>query len=114
MACRDCRRTAWDAGLSGGLAIPGHPEVYVIGDLAGLTIDGVPVPGVAPAAMQEAGHAAKNLLLVLDGKPGLPFRYKNKGSLATIGRSAAVAQLGRVKLSGPLAWLPGCSSTLCP
>jgi NADH:ubiquinone reductase (H+-translocating) len=87
------------------LTIPGHPEVYVVGDLASLVVDGVPVPGVAPAAMQEASHAANNLLRALRHEPGLPFRYRNKGSLATIGRSAAVAQLGKMKLSGPIAWL---------
>lgn len=87
------------------LTIPGHPEVFVIGDLASLAIDGVPVPGVAPAAMQEARHTAKNIVLALEGKPLLAFRYRDKGSLATIGRSAAVADLGKIKLSGPVAWL---------
>jgi NADH:ubiquinone reductase (H+-translocating) len=87
------------------LTIPEHPEVYVVGDLASLVVDGVPVPGVAPAAMQEARHAANNLLRALRHEPGLPFRYQNKGSLATVGRSAAVAQLGKIKLSGPIAWL---------
>jgi NADH dehydrogenase len=88
------------------LTVPGHPEVYVIGDLAGLDqADGTPVPGVAPAAMQEGRHAAKNLLRTIRGEPRLPFRYVDKGSLATIGRAAAVADLGRIKLSGLLAWL---------
>ncbi len=87
------------------LTIPGHPEVYVIGDLASLVINGVAVPGVAPAAMQEAEHAANNLLRALRREPALPFQYHDKGSLATIGRSAAVAQLGKIKLSGPIAWL---------
>ncbi len=82
------------------LSIPGHPEVFVIGDLASLTNEGKLVPGVAPAAIQEATHTAKNILRALQGKPSVPFRYNDKGSLATIGRSAAVADLGWVKLSG--------------
>jgi NADH:ubiquinone reductase (H+-translocating) len=87
------------------LSIAGHPEVFVVGDLAALTIDGAQVPAVAPAAMQEAKHAAANILRSLAGKPRIPFRYKNKGMLATIGRTAAVADLGRLELSGVLAWL---------
>jgi NADH dehydrogenase len=87
------------------LTVPGHPEVFVIGDLASLVIDDVPVPGVAPAAMQEARHTAANILRGIKGEAALPFRYHDKGSLATIGRSAAVADLGKIKLSGPLAWL---------
>jgi NADH dehydrogenase len=88
------------------LSIAGHPEVFVIGDLASLVQeDGVPVPAVAPAAMQEARHAARNVLRAMRGQPPLPFRYRDKGSLATIGRSAAVADLGKIKLSGTLAWL---------
>ena len=63
------------------------------------------IPAVAPAAMQEAKHAAANILRSLDGRPRLPFRYQNKGMLATIGRTAAVADLGRLKLSGVWAWL---------
>jgi NADH dehydrogenase len=87
------------------LTIPGRDDVYVIGDLASLVQDGKPVPGVAPAAMQEAEHAVRNLRLTLQGKPRLPFRYRDKGSLATIGRAAAVADFGRIKLSGGVAWL---------
>ena len=87
------------------LSIAGHPEVFVIGDLASLVQDGAPVPAVAPAAIQEAKHAARNVLRAMRGEPTLPFRYEDKGSLATIGRSAAVADLGRVKLSGAPAWL---------
>jgi NADH dehydrogenase len=91
--------------VNSDLTIPGHPEVFVVGDLASLVIDGMPVPGVAPAAIQEARHAVRNILRALRHEPALPFRYRDKGSLATIGRSAAVAQLGRLKLSGPIAWL---------
>jgi len=86
------------------LSIPGHPEVFVAGDLAALTCDGAPVPGVAPAAIQEGKHAAKNIQRAIAGQPAVPFRYKDKGSLATIGRAAAVANFKRFKLSGFLAW----------
>jgi NADH:ubiquinone reductase (H+-translocating) len=87
------------------LTIPGHPCAFVIGDLASLTINGKFVPGVAPAAIQEGAHAAKNILRAIRGEALVPFKYKDKGSLATIGRSAAVADMGKLKLSGPLAWL---------
>ncbi|MDR3620434.1 MAG: NAD(P)/FAD-dependent oxidoreductase [Paludisphaera borealis] len=87
------------------LTIAGHPEVYVIGDLAHAEQDGRPVPGVAPAAAQMGKHAARSILRALDGKPREPFRYVDKGSLATIGRGAAVAQIGRLKISGFFAWL---------
>jgi len=87
------------------LTIPGRDEVYVVGDLAGLEQDGKAVPGVAPAAMQEARHAARNILRSVGGRPRLPFRYVDKGSLATIGRAAGVAEIGRWKLSGVIAWL---------
>ena len=87
------------------LTVPGHPEVYVIGDLAGLEQGGKPVPGVAPAAMQAGKHAAGNVLRAIAGKPREPFRYLDKGSLATIGRAAAIAEIGPVKLWGLIAWL---------
>jgi NADH dehydrogenase len=87
------------------LAVAGHPEVFVVGDLASITQDGIPVPAVAPAAMQEGHHAAINVLRTIRGEPSRPFRYRNKGSLATVGRSAAVADLGWVHLSGAFAWL---------
>jgi len=87
------------------LTIPGHPSVFVVGDLASLTVDGKPIPGVAPAAVQEGAHAAQNILRAIRGQAPAPFKYKNKGSMATIGRSAAVADFGKLKLSGPLAWL---------
>ena len=87
------------------LTIPGHETVYVIGDLASIEQDGKPVPGVAPAAIQEAHHAAKNVLLTIQGKTRMPFHYRDKGSLATIGRAAGVAQVGRFKLSGWIAWV---------
>jgi NADH:ubiquinone reductase (H+-translocating) len=87
------------------LTLKERPEVFAIGDGACLLQDGAPVPGVAPAAVQEAEHTAKNILRALRSEPLLPFRYRNKGSLATVGRSAAVADFGWLKLSGPLAWL---------
>lgn len=87
------------------LTLPGHSEVFVIGDLAVLEQDGKPVPGVAPAAIQEAGHAASNVLRALRGEPLKPFHYCDKGSLATIGRAAGVAQIGRLRLSGWIAWM---------
>jgi NADH dehydrogenase len=87
------------------LAIAGHPEVFVVGDLACLFQDGAQVPSVAPAAIQEARHAARNILRAIRGEPPTPFRYRSKGALATIGRSAAVADLGKIKLSGAPAWI---------
>src|SRR5262245_24250524 len=86
------------------LTLPGHPEVYAIGDLVALQQDGQPVPGVAPAAMQMGRHAARNILRVIQGKPRLPFRYVDKGSLATIGRKSGVALFGRFRMWGFPAW----------
>jgi len=88
------------------LAVPGHPEVFVVGDLASVTRpDGKPVPGIAPAAKQMGRYVADAILERIRGRaaPG-PFRYRDDGTLATIGRMAAVAQFGKVKLSGVLAW----------
>jgi NADH dehydrogenase len=87
------------------LTVPGHGEVAVIGDLMHFEQGGHPVPGVAPAAMQAGRHAAANILRMVKGEPRRPFRYRDKGMLATIGRAAAVAHIGRIKLSGFLAWL---------
>ncbi|WP_201312708.1 NAD(P)/FAD-dependent oxidoreductase [Dyella sp. EPa41] len=87
------------------LSVPGHPEVFVIGDLASVTQpDGRPVPGVAPAAKQMGRYVAATMKARWQGKTCPPFRYRDDGSLATIGRMAAVAQFGRLKLSGLLAW----------
>jgi NADH dehydrogenase len=83
------------------LSVPGHPEIYVAGDLA--AIDGV--PGIAPAAKQMGRHVALNIKTSLEGKATTPFRYRDYGQLATIGRNAAVAIMGKVKLSGFPAWL---------
>ncbi|HEU4929886.1 MAG TPA: NAD(P)/FAD-dependent oxidoreductase [Candidatus Krumholzibacteria bacterium] len=84
------------------LAIPGHDDVYVIGDLASAPGPrSQPLPGLAPVAMQEGAYVAKRILGRTDG----PFRYRDKGQLAVIGRNAAVCDLGRARLSGFLAWL---------
>jgi NADH dehydrogenase len=87
------------------LSVPGHDEVYVVGDMARFEQDGKLVPGLAPAAMQEGKHAAKNVERMLAGTPRRPFHYRDKGTLATVGRSRAVADLGRVRVAGALAWL---------
>ncbi len=87
------------------LTVPGHPEIFVIGDLAALEENGKPVPGVAPAAMQQGRHAAKNVRRAVAGEPLAPFHYVDKGTLATIGRAAAVADIRGWKISGFFAWL---------
>jgi NADH dehydrogenase len=88
------------------LTIPGRDDVFVIGDLAAVEQDGGLVPGVAPAAVQEGRHAAANILRAIRGEPLEPFRYRDRGSFAVIGRGAAVGEvLGRIRLSGPIAWL---------
>jgi NADH:quinone reductase (non-electrogenic) len=88
------------------LSIPGHPEAFVIGDLACfLHQTGKPLPGVAPAAIQQGRHAAQNIRRAASGKPRRPFHYLDKGTLATIGRAAAVADFGFIKFSGFFAWL---------
>ena len=83
------------------LSVPGHPEIFVVGDLAAL--EGV--PGIAPAAKQMGRHAARNILLKISNKETKRFRYRDYGQLAAIGRNAAVAYFGRVKLSGYPAWV---------
>jgi NADH dehydrogenase len=87
------------------LTIAGHRDVFAIGDIASITRDGRQVPGVAPAAVQQARHTARNIQRALSNQPLLPFHYRDRGSLATIGRSAAVADFGKLKLSGTPAWL---------
>ena len=88
------------------LSIPGHPEVFVVGDLAALKDEnGNWLPGVAPVAMQEGKATAHNIGNELRGEPRKNFHYWNKGSLATIGRAAAVADFGKIHVSGFLAWL---------
>jgi NADH:ubiquinone reductase (H+-translocating) len=88
------------------LTVPGAPEVYAIGDLAAMDdARGQPLPGVAPVANQQGRHAAANIRRTLAGEPPRPFRYVDRGSMATIGRSAAVMQVGRLRLKGLIAWL---------
>ena len=88
------------------LHLAGHPELYVIGDLALLHgADGQPLPGVAPVAQQQARHAAANIVRHIAGQPMKPFVYHDPGMMATIGRAAAIAKLGRIHLSGLIGWL---------
>jgi NADH dehydrogenase len=83
------------------LSAPGHPEIFVVGDLA--AVEGV--PGIAPAAKQMGRHAARNVLRRIAGQPTAKFKYRDYGQLATIGRNAAVVMIGRLHLSGFPAWL---------
>src|SRR5205814_6294137 len=88
------------------LSLPGRPEIFVVGDLSSLKdASGKPVPGLGAAALQEGKAAAANILRDLHGEARLPFRYFDKGTMATIGRKRAVAQIGRLHLSGYFAWL---------
>ena len=87
------------------LTIKEYPEIFVVGDLAAASEDGKPIPGVAGAAVQGGQHAAKSIIRRLEGQPVQPFHYVDKGSLATIGRAAAVADFGRIKMHGFVAWL---------
>lgn len=87
------------------LSVPGHPEIFAVGDLAVIAQGGRLVPGVAPAANQEGALAAKNIVRDLRHEPRKNFHYWNKGDLATIGRSRAIADFGRVKFTGRLAWV---------
>ena len=88
------------------LSIPGHPEVFVVGDLASLTDEnGQPYPGVAQVAMQQAAAGRAQCHQGRSSVSHLPFHYKNLGNMATIGRNAAIADLGWLRVSGFLAWL---------
>jgi len=92
--------------VNSDLSIPGHPEIFVVGDLAAFfQPPGRPLPGLAPVAIQEGRHAAGNILRACGGQPRIPFRYRDRGTLATIGRAAAVMQVGRFHCSGLLAWV---------
>lgn len=106
------RRTGAETDRSGRLVVegdcslPGHPEILVLGDMAHLEDEeGEPLPGVAPVAMQQGRYAARRVRDRVAGRETSPFRYRDKGSLAVIGRAAAVADLGRWKLAGALAWV---------
>ena len=87
------------------LSVPGADRVFVIGDLASISSDGKPVPGLAPAAMQEGRHVARNVARLIRGEPTIPFHYRDKGTLATIGKAHAVADIGRLHVGGLIAWL---------
>ncbi|HEY6880427.1 MAG TPA: NAD(P)/FAD-dependent oxidoreductase [Polyangiales bacterium] len=86
------------------LSVPDRPEVFVVGDLIAKTQDGKPLPGVAQLAIQSGEHVAKNVSASVRGMPRTPFKYRDKGSMATIGRNKAVAQIGRFQFSGFVAW----------
>jgi NADH:ubiquinone reductase (H+-translocating) len=88
------------------LTIPGHPDLFVIGDLASISgADGRPLPGVAQVAIQTGKHAAANIRRAIDGEPLRPFAYRNLGNMATIGRASAIADFGWLQLKGWLGWL---------
>jgi NADH:ubiquinone reductase (H+-translocating) len=87
------------------LTAPGHENIWVAGDLAHFEQDGEMVPGIAPAAIQQGRHAARNILRRLADEPAEPFRYRDKGIMATIGRAAAVAKIGRFEIGGWVAWM---------
>jgi NADH dehydrogenase len=86
------------------LNIDEHPEIFVIGDLAHFVQEGSSVPGVAPVAIQMGQYVAKEILRRVTNEPSKPFRYWDKGSMATIGRTKGIAQIGKIHLSGLLAW----------
>ncbi|MGE0450412.1 MAG: NAD(P)/FAD-dependent oxidoreductase [Vicinamibacterales bacterium] len=87
------------------LAVPGHPNVFVVGDVCALQQDGAWLPGVAQVAKQGGAHAAANVLRAIGGRPLAPFRYRDYGNMATIGRGSAVADVGPIEVSGLFAWL---------
>jgi NADH:ubiquinone reductase (H+-translocating) len=88
------------------LSVPGHPEIFVIGDLAHYSHQtGSPLPGVAPVAIQQGRYVADRIRRRLAGKTYAPFHYRDRGNMAIIGRASAIADLGKLKFSGFLAWL---------
>ena len=108
-----CRRIGLDVDRQGrarveqDCSVPGRPEVFVIGDAAVFVPEGQdhPLPGVSPVAMQQARFVAKQIRSSVHGRPRAAFHYVDKGIMATIGRSRAVAQIGRIQLTGFIAWL---------
>ena len=87
-------------------SLPGHPEVFAIGDMAHMRdAEGVEVPGLCPAAIQQGHYVAKTIQADLDGKKRKPFKYLDKGTMATVGRRRAIAKVGKLELSGVIAWL---------
>jgi NADH:quinone reductase (non-electrogenic) len=92
--------------VSSDLTLAGHPEIFVIGDTAQVAGTNEPLPGVAPVAKQQGTYVAGVIAARLAGKPApAPFRYRDYGNLATIGRREAVADFGWLRLTGRLAWL---------
>jgi NADH:ubiquinone reductase (H+-translocating) len=92
--------------VAADLSLAGHPEVFVAGDMAHVDLgDGKPAPGLAPAAIQMGRTVGRNILASLSGKPRTAFRYRDKGMMATIGKHNAIAQAGRIQLTGFVAWL---------
>jgi NADH:ubiquinone reductase (H+-translocating) len=87
------------------LSLPGHPEIFVIGDTASVQQDGHPVPGLAPAAKQMGNYVAKAIMARIGGRSLPPFHYRHEGDLATIGRRAAVVELGPIRLKGFVGWV---------
>jgi NADH dehydrogenase len=87
------------------LTVGGHADLFVAGDICALQQDGVLLPGVAQVAKQQGAHAARNIVRAIKGEPLEPFRYRDYGNMATIGRGSAVADIGPIKASGFLAWL---------
>jgi NADH dehydrogenase len=106
---KDCAGAALDRQgrvmVNAELTVPGHPEIFVIGDLAHFEQDGTPVPGVAPVAMQQGRYAAEAIRRRMEQRAPEPFRYHDKGSLAVIGRKSAVVQIGKLHVTGAIAWL---------
>jgi len=87
------------------LQVPGRDEVFVVGDLCAFEQDGRPLPGVAQVAKQEGAHAARNVAALIQGRAPTPFRYRDYGNMATVGRGSAVADIGPFHASGLVAWL---------
>jgi NADH dehydrogenase len=102
----DC---AGRALVNADLSLPGHPEIFVIGALAAfLDTSGMPLPGVAQVAIQQGRQAAQNILASVRGEVRKPFHYRDPGNLAVLGRGSAIADLGRIRLSGFPGWLVWC------
>ena len=104
------RLTAHTAGsgrvpVKATLQLPGHDEVQVIGDLAEVTDGAESLPMLAPVAIQQGRHAAANVAAMINGRDATPFRYRDKGTMATVGRNFAVVQLGRIRVAGFVGWL---------
>lgn len=87
------------------LRVPGHPEIFVVGDICSMQQDGKPLPGVAQVAKQQGAHVARNIVRAIRGELLEPFHYVNYGNVATIGRGSAVVDIGPVRASGWLAWV---------